>query len=238
MYDQHCRPSSPSSSSSSSSSPTDGDDEGEYHQPFNQQKLLQVLSLGRLRSLQELSLKIDADTFFMVWTKSINTNKWKDSADLLHKIRDSHPNIKKLGLELTTYECEDQRERRGCIGTHDRRKDKIAQLAEELIQFEEVDLSSCRFGSSKLGAMVGPWDSTAVFLMALLTASATLNSKLKILTIPDHVEHRTRFQHLEDSCFEALREARERLTVNIVDTGYQSRYDNFVDTFVPLSPLV
>ena len=117
MYDQHCRPSSPSSSSSSSSSPTDGDDEGEYHQPFNQQKLLQVLSLGRLRSLQELSLKIDADTFFMVWTKSINTNKWKDSADLLHKIRDRHPNIKKLGLELTTYECEDQRERRGCIGT-------------------------------------------------------------------------------------------------------------------------
>ena len=174
----------------------------------------------------------------MVWTKSINTNKWKDSADLLHKIRDRHPNIKKLGLELTTYECEDQRERRGCMGNHDRRKDKIVQLAEELIKFEEVDLTSCRFGSSRFGARVEPWDSTAVFLMALLTASATLNSKLKILTIPDHVEHRTRFQHLEDSCFEALREARERLTVNIVDTGDQSRYDNFVDTFVPLSPLV
>ena len=81
--------------------------------------------------------------------------------------------------------------------------------------------------------MVGPWDSTAVFLMALLTASATLNSKLKILTIPDHVEHRTRFQHLEDSCFEALREARERLTVNIVETGHYTD----VDIHVPLSPL-
>ena len=122
--------------------------------------LLQVLSLERFQSLQSLQVK--------AMIVGLGFSMYVDFANLLHIVRDKHPTIKKLSLELST----------------DGSEDEIAQLAEELVMFQEVDLAKCNFGSAGFKDSDAK-DSTAAFLKALLSASAGPTSKLKILTICD-----------------------------------------------------
>lgn len=195
------------------------------HQLF--EHLLQVLSLKRFQSLQHLSLEVKAETWIdkmmLSGMLSINndTSVWVDSANLLHIVRDKHPAIEKLSLEFTT----------------DGTEDKIAQLAEELVMFQEVDLTKCQFGSGGFKDSDAK-DSTAAFLMALLTASAQSTSRLKLLTICDVDVDRADmyadlgkacFEPLEETCSEALDEARRTVTVNIVDMSYSDDDDDSYD---------
>ena len=199
------------------------------HQPF--QHLLKVLSLTRFQSLQHLSLQVTAETWVDKMMRSglgmlgINngttSSVWVDCADLLHIVGGKHPAIRKLSLEFST----------------DGSEDKMAQLAEELIMFQEVDMVKCKFGSG--GFMESDAkDSTGVFLKALLTASSGPTSKLKILTICDvDMERASMWQHLGKACFEPLEEtcsealngARGRVTVNIVDMSYSDDDDDSYD---------
>ena len=201
------------------------------HQPF--QHLLKVLSLTRFQSLQHLSLRVTAETWVdkmmrpglgmlaLLGTNNGTSSVWVDSADLLHIVGDKHPAIRKLSLEFST----------------DGSEDKMAQLAEELIMFQEVDMVKCKFGSG--GFMESDAkDSTGVFLKALLTASSGPTSKLKILTICDvDMERASMWQHLGKACFEPLEEtcsealngARGRVTVNIVDMSYSDDDDDSYD---------
>ena len=189
--------------------------------------LLRVLSLERFQSLQHLSLQVQANTWMDEMMLSsmfgINdgTSVWVDCANLLHIVRDKHPAMKKLSLEFIT----------------DGSEDKMAQLAEELVMFQEIDLSNCKFGSAGFKDSDSK-DSTAAFLKALLSASARPTSKLKILTICDvDTERASMYADLGKACFEpleealgaALDEARRRVTVNIVDMSYSDDDDDSYD---------
>ena len=114
--------------------------------------------------------------------------------------------------------------------TTDGIEDKIAELAAELVKFQEVDLVKCKLGSGGFRDLDAQ-DSTAAFLMALLTTSADPTSKLRILTICDKDWvymsadlGKACLDSLEETCSEALDEARGRVTVNIVDMSF-SDYD-------------
>ena len=189
-----------------------------------QQQLLQVLSLKRFRSLQHLSLHVVAETWVdkmmlpVVLGINNGSSVWVDSANLLHTVRENHPAIKKLSLKFTT----------------DGSEDKIAQLAQELVMFEEIDLVKCKFGSGITDSAAN--DSAAAVLGALLAASADPISKMKILTICDVDARRAAkiwdigilgkacFKSLYKTCSEALAEAKGRLTVKIV--SYSDREDD------------
>ena len=198
-----------------------------------QQQLLQVLSLKRFQSLQHLSLHVVAETWVdkmmlpVVLGINNGSSVWVDSANLLHTVRENHPAIKKLSLKFTT----------------DGSEDKIAQLAQELVMFEEIDLVKCKFGSAGFSDSDAN-DSTAAVLRALLAASADPISKMKILTICDvdakkflgiQIWDRLRilgkacFKSLYKTCSEALAEAKGRLTVKIVDKSYSDDEDDSYD---------
>ena len=187
------------------------------HQPF--EHLFLVLSLKRFQSLQHLSLRVEAETWVDKMMRSgfgfnNGTNSvWVDCADLLHIVGDKHPTIRKLSLEFTT----------------DGSEDKMAELAEELIMFQEVDLSKCKFGSAGFKDSDAK-DSTGAFLKALLSASAGPTSKLKSLTISDvDMERASIYTDLGKACSEALDEARTRVIVNIVDNSYWDGDDDSYD---------
>ena len=190
-----------------------------------QQQLLQVLSLKRFQSLQHLSLHVEAETWVdkmmlpVVLGINNGSSVWEDSANLLHTVRENHPAIKKLSLKFTT----------------DGSEDKIAQLAQELVMFEEIDLVKCKFGSAGFSDSDAN-DSTAAVLRALLAASADPISKMKILTIRDVDERqavwdlgKACFKSLYKTCSEALAEAKGRLTVKIVDKSYSDDEDDSYD---------
>ena len=190
-----------------------------------QQQLLQVLSLKRFQSLQHLSLHVEAETWVdkmmlpVVLGINNGSSVWVDSANLLHTVRENHPAIKKLSLEFTT----------------DGSEDKIAQLAQELVMFEEIDLVKCKFGSAGFSDSDAN-DSTAAVLRALLAASADPISKMKILTIcdvdadqADMYPDMPCFDSLYETCSEALAEAEGRLTVKIVDKSYSDDEDDSYD---------
>ena len=205
---------------------------GEDYQPFAH--LLQVLSLSRLQSLQELRIKMHAEIYtekldrfvacinklpfypgrapaqkFASRMVPFGTSVRKYSADLIQLIKDKHPHIKKLGLELT----------------EDGGKKQIPRLAEQLVKFEEVDLSRCDF-RLRDGDPDRDFLACLSQLRALLSASATPNSKLKILTFP-----------AVDGCSEVVQEARGRLMVNLVDIEYyeddtdEDDYDDLPEDF-------
>ena len=172
---------------------TDEDDQPLYS--LDLEHLLQVLSLKRFQCLQ--SLQVKAETVMGLWDRLL-----VDCANLLHNVRDKHPTIKKLSLQI------------GVDGS----EDKIAELAEKLVMFHEVDLAKCEFGILPIE------DSKRVaFLKALLTASARPTSKLKILTICDvdkNLALEFGFKPLKETCSEALDEAKGRVKVNVVDLIY------------------
>ena len=184
---------------------TDEDDQPLYS--LDLEHLLQVLSLKRFQSLQ--SLQVKAET----WG---GLSLLVDFANLLHIVRDKHPTIKKLSLDISTNGSEDE----------------ITQLAEELVMFQEVDLAKCEFESGGFRDSIFNMFRNSTFLRALLTASAGPTSKLKILTIcdlPKDLATFYGFKPLKETCSEALDEARGRVKVNIVDRSYSDDDDDSDD---------
>ena len=151
--------------------------------------LQELLSIGRLQTLKQLTLDIEPRVL------------WVDFIDLFQIVIETSPSVRKLSVEpKELVELED----------HPPIDELAEQLVGVLVKFEEVDFGKDGFLYHRRNATVA----TAILRRITEVASSEEESKLRVLSMGGFEP--SSGSTLEASLAEALAEARKILTVNFL----------------------
>ena len=163
----------------------DDDDIELLHPPPTLQELL---SIGRLKTLKQLTLDIEPRVL------------WVDFIDLFQIVIETSPSVRKLSVE--PVELED----------HPPIDELAEQLVGVLVKFEEVDFGKDGFLYHRRNATVA----TAILRRITEVASSEEDSKLRVLSMGGFEPSSGSRASLAEALDEALAEARKILTVNFL----------------------
>ena len=167
------------------------EDEDDVELLYPPPTLQELLSIGRLQTLKQLTLDIEPRVL------------WVDFIDLFQIVIETSPSVRKLSVEpKELVELED----------HPPIDELAEQLVGVLVKFEEVDFGKDGFLYHRRNATVA----TAILRRITEVASSEEDSKLRVLSMPGFEPSPSPFPRPGTVLGASLAEARKLLTVNLI----------------------
>ena len=167
------------------------EDEDDVELLYPPPTLQELLSIGRLQTLKQLTLDIEPHVY------------WVDFIDLFQIVIETSPSVRKLSVEpKELVELED----------HPPIDELAEQLVGVLVKFEEVDFGKDGFLYHRRNATVA----TAILRRITEVASSEEDSKLRVLSMPGFEPSPSPFPRPGTVHGASLAEARKLLTVNFL----------------------